>query len=223
MRMPGRSGMFSTQSPCSLRAGSIFMADSFMWASLIRQVYCVHHGSRFKGVDLTSLRVVSFRPQMAQRLLWRRPQTQRAAGFDLDQRCGAALCLYFGLALMKALHQRLQRLRRLPKHMGWTLLKQGRTTNRRRTTMKLATIALASAFALSSTFALAHSTHHKHKSGAKTYSTARNYGSYGRYYGGSGQYYGGSGQYYGGSGQYYGNPNNRGGLVGGDDPGTYKP
>src|SRR5215813_5662704 len=31
-------------------------------------------------------------------------------------------------------------------------------------------------------------------------------------------------RYYGGGySQYYGNPNNRGGLVGGDDPGTYRP
>jgi hypothetical protein len=79
--------------------------------------------------------------------------------------------------------------------------------------MKLATIALASAFALSSTFALAHTTHHKYRSGA--YSTARNYGSYSRNYGSYGRY--------GGYGRYYGNPNDRGGLVGGNDPGTYKP
>ncbi len=36
-----------------------------------------------------------------------------------------------------------------------------------------------------------------------------------RYYGGYGY-----GQSYGNYGRYYGNPNNRGGLVGGDDPGT---
>jgi hypothetical protein len=39
-----------------------------------------------------------------------------------------------------------------------------------------------------------------------------------RYYGGYGY-----GQSYGNYGQYYGNPNNRGGLVGGPDPGTYRP
>jgi hypothetical protein len=80
--------------------------------------------------------------------------------------------------------------------------------------MKLATIELASAFALSSTFALAytnqHRTYHHHhyhhyrgtvgKNSAPMRST--NYGGYG---------------------QYYGSPNNRGGLVGGSDPGTYKP
>jgi hypothetical protein len=75
--------------------------------------------------------------------------------------------------------------------------------------MKLATIALASAFALSSTVALAHSAHHKYRSSGKTYSTARNYGGYSRNYGSYGR--------------YYGNPNDRGGLVGGNDPGTYKP
>ncbi|MGY3618563.1 hypothetical protein ACVJGD_004759 [Bradyrhizobium sp. USDA 10063] len=78
--------------------------------------------------------------------------------------------------------------------------------------MKLATIALASAFALSSTFALAGTSHHKYgkyKSGARTHqgtvgmSSARtNKGSMGRYGGSS---------------------NDRGGLVGGADPGTYKP
>jgi hypothetical protein len=65
--------------------------------------------------------------------------------------------------------------------------------------MKLTTLALASAFALSSTLALAATSHHKHKSGAKTHTAgqSKNYG------------------------RYYGNPNNRGGLVGGDDSGTY--
>ncbi len=76
--------------------------------------------------------------------------------------------------------------------------------------MKLATIALASAFALSSTFALAATTHHKYKSGVRTHqgtvgmgrSTSRtNQGTVGM-----------------GRGS-----NNRGGLVGGADPGTYKP
>ncbi len=70
--------------------------------------------------------------------------------------------------------------------------------------MKLATVALVSAFALASTFALAHTTHHKYKSGVKTHYTAhpKSYRSYGR---------------------YRGNPNDRGGLVGGSDPGTYRP
>jgi hypothetical protein len=65
--------------------------------------------------------------------------------------------------------------------------------------MKLAAIALASAFALSSTYALAATQHHK--SGVKTHhsSHARNYAP---------------------NYAYAGNPNNRGGLVGGDDPGT---
>jgi hypothetical protein len=58
--------------------------------------------------------------------------------------------------------------------------------------MKLAAIALASAFALSSTYAVAATQHHK--SGAKKHQTYAN--------------------------TYAGNPNNRGGLVGGDDPGT---
>ena len=81
--------------------------------------------------------------------------------------------------------------------------------------MKLTTLALASAFALSSTFALAYTSHHKYRSGVRTYSAGhsmnygRSYGSYGRYYGGYGR--------------YYGSPNNRGGLVGGSDPGTYRP
>ncbi|SHH12421.1 hypothetical protein SAMN05443248_3768 [Bradyrhizobium erythrophlei] len=79
--------------------------------------------------------------------------------------------------------------------------------------MKLTTIALASAFALSSTFALAYTNHHRthhHRyhgyhgtvgmSSAPTYRGSTNYGGYGA-----------------------GNPNNRGGLVGGGDSGTYRP
>ena len=46
---------------------------------------------------------------------------------------------------------------------------------------------------------------------------------YGQYYGGYGQYNRGYGQYNRGYSQYYGNPNNRGGLVGGSDAGTYRP
>jgi hypothetical protein len=78
--------------------------------------------------------------------------------------------------------------------------------------MKLATIVLASAFALSSTLALAHSTshHHKYKSGVRSHqgtvgmSSTRSYGRQGQ-------------------GRYYGGANSGGGLVGGGDPGTYKP
>ena len=62
--------------------------------------------------------------------------------------------------------------------------------------MKLATIALASAFALSSTFALAATSHHKYKSGVRTHQGTVGMGR---------------------------GSNNRGGLVGGADPGTYKP
>ncbi|WP_426533318.1 hypothetical protein [Bradyrhizobium sp. McL0615] len=81
--------------------------------------------------------------------------------------------------------------------------------------MKLATLALASVFALSSTFALAatrhhYTSHHKYTSSHKYRTSARPYqGTVGM----------GGGSY----GQYYGNPNNRGGLVGGADPGTYRP
>ena len=56
--------------------------------------------------------------------------------------------------------------------------------------MKLTAIVLASAFALSSTYAVAATQHHKKHHG--TYAQSA----------------------------YAGNPNNRGGLVGGDDPGT---
>jgi hypothetical protein len=79
--------------------------------------------------------------------------------------------------------------------------------------MKLTTIALASAFALSSTFALAYTSHHKYRSGARTHqgtvgmSSARTPG---------------RSTNYGWSGGA-GGSNNRGGLVGGADPGTYKP
>jgi len=79
--------------------------------------------------------------------------------------------------------------------------------------MKLPTIPLASVFALSSTFALAtgyqstshpkykSASHHKYKSAARPYQ-----GTVGM-----------------GRSNYGGGPNNRGGLVGGDDAGTYKP
>jgi hypothetical protein len=82
--------------------------------------------------------------------------------------------------------------------------------------MKLTTLALASAFALSSTFALAHTNHHRSgvrihhgavgMSNAPTYPNARTYRGWMNY-----------GGYGGGSGD---GPNDRGGLVGGDDSGT---
>jgi hypothetical protein len=68
--------------------------------------------------------------------------------------------------------------------------------------MRLMAIALASAFALSSTYALAATQHHKYKSGVRTHQ-----GSYAR-------------SNYGPNYNYGGGPNNQGGLVGGDDPGT---
>jgi hypothetical protein len=74
--------------------------------------------------------------------------------------------------------------------------------------MKLATIALASAFALSSTFALAYTSHHKYRSGARTHQ-----GTVGM----------SSGRTSGRSTNSPASSNNRGGLVGGADPGTYKP
>ena len=79
-------------------------------------------------------------------------------------------------------------------------------------TMKLTTLALASAFALSSTFALAHTNPNHHRSGVRTHhgavgmSNARTYRGW---------------MNYGGYGGGYGDgPNDRGGLVGGDDSGT---
>jgi hypothetical protein len=82
--------------------------------------------------------------------------------------------------------------------------------------MKLATVALASVFALSSTFAVAethqYTSHHKYKSASH-----HKYKSAGRYQSGVRPYQGTVGM------GNYGNPNNRGGLVGGSDPGTYKP
>jgi hypothetical protein len=77
--------------------------------------------------------------------------------------------------------------------------------------MKLTTIALASVFALSSTLALAYTSHHR------TY----HHGYHG-YRGTAGM---SSARTYRGSTSYgaYGNPNDRGGLVGGSDSGTYRP
>jgi hypothetical protein len=80
--------------------------------------------------------------------------------------------------------------------------------------MKLATIALASAFALSSTFALAATSQHKHKSGVRTHQGTV----------GMGRSMNRTNQGAVGMGRYgAGNPNDRGGLVGGSDAGTYKP
>jgi hypothetical protein len=77
--------------------------------------------------------------------------------------------------------------------------------------MKFTTIALASALALSSTFALAYTSHHR------TYHHG--------YHGYRGTVGMSSGRTYRGSTGYgaYGNPNNRGGLVGGSDSGTFRP
>jgi hypothetical protein len=70
-------------------------------------------------------------------------------------------------------------------------------------------------------------------SGVRTHSMGhsknydRHYRSNGQYSGSNGQYFGSNGQYsgsfgrdYGGYSRYYGSPNDRGGLVGGDDAGT---
>ena len=83
--------------------------------------------------------------------------------------------------------------------------------------MKLATIALASVFALSSTFAVAqtrhhYTSHHKYTSGHKYKTGAR-----------PSQGTVGMGSSRTGLGRYGGSSNDRGGLVGGADPGTYKP
>ena len=78
--------------------------------------------------------------------------------------------------------------------------------------MKLTTIALAAAFTLSSTFAFAYTSHHRYRAGARTYYAGHSM-NYGRYRSSYGRYRGG----------YYGSPNNRGGLVGGSDAGTYRP
>ena len=79
--------------------------------------------------------------------------------------------------------------------------------------MKLATIALASAFALSSTFALAATSHHKYKSGVRTHQGTV----------GMGRSVNRTNQGTVGMGRGASGSNNRGGLVGGADPGTYKP
>jgi hypothetical protein len=96
--------------------------------------------------------------------------------------------------------------------------------------MKLATIALAAAFALSSTFALAATKHHK--SGARTQQRA--VGMNPTAYRGSMDYYGRNNPGWNNSGWNSGGwnnngwnpggvgPNNRGGLVGGSDTGTFR-
>ena len=81
--------------------------------------------------------------------------------------------------------------------------------------MKLATIALASVFALSSTFALAQQTKHQSTSQQK-YKSANKYKSGVRTQQGTV----GMGRSMNGPA---GGSNNRGGLVGGADPGTYRP
>jgi hypothetical protein len=95
--------------------------------------------------------------------------------------------------------------------------------------MKLTTLALASVFALpalafSSTFAHAYTNPNHHRSGVRTHHGAvrmnyaptyrgwMNYGGYNR----GPMNYGGDVE----AGRYGNGPNNRGGLVGGDDDGT---
>ena len=82
--------------------------------------------------------------------------------------------------------------------------------------MKLATIALASAFVLSTTLAFAGTSHHHHKYHRGYQGTVgMGYGQYGRSTVGTPA---------GGwtAPRSYGSPNNRGGLVGGSDVGTYR-
>jgi hypothetical protein len=84
--------------------------------------------------------------------------------------------------------------------------------------MKLMTLALASAFALSSTFALAHTNPNHHRLGVRTH-----HGAVGMRYAptyGVWSNYGGFGTPYVDGGGYGDGPNDRGGLVGGDDDGT---
>jgi hypothetical protein len=78
--------------------------------------------------------------------------------------------------------------------------------------MKLATIALASAFVLSTTLAFAHTYHHNYH-----HKHMRHMANHGATYRGT------VGMGRGSSPRYYGSPNDRGGLVGGSDAGTYKP
>ena len=80
--------------------------------------------------------------------------------------------------------------------------------------MKLATIALASVFALSSTFALAQT--------SRQYTTQHKYKSSNKYKSGVRTQQGTVGMGRSMNGGAAGS-NNRGGLVGGADPGTYKP
>jgi hypothetical protein len=84
--------------------------------------------------------------------------------------------------------------------------------------MKLMTLALASAFAHSSTFALAHTNPNHHRTGVRIHHSAVGM-RYAPTYGGWMNYGGFKGPYVDGGG-YGDGPNNRGGLVGGDDAGT---
>jgi hypothetical protein len=85
--------------------------------------------------------------------------------------------------------------------------------------MKLDTIALATAFALSSTSALAYTNHH-HRSGVWTHQGTVGMSS--ASYRGSMNSYGWNNNGWNNTGWNRG-PNNLGGLVGGDDAGTYRP
>jgi hypothetical protein len=84
--------------------------------------------------------------------------------------------------------------------------------------MKLTTLALASAFALSSTYALAYTNPNHHRSGVRTHHGAVGMGYTPTYRGWMN--YGGYRAPYVDGGGYGDGPNNRGGLVGGDDDGT---
>ena len=92
--------------------------------------------------------------------------------------------------------------------------------------MKLVTLALASAFALSSTFALAYTNPNHHRSGARTHHGAVGMSYAASTYRGRTNYggCGDNGGYLDGwcadGGRYGFGPNNRPGLVGGDDSGT---
>jgi hypothetical protein len=82
--------------------------------------------------------------------------------------------------------------------------------------MKLTTLALASAFALSSTFAVAYTYPHHHQSGVRTHHGTVGVSSAGMHRGSMNS----TNQGTVGMGR---GSNNKGGLVGGSDSGTYKP
>jgi hypothetical protein len=87
--------------------------------------------------------------------------------------------------------------------------------------MKLTTIALAAAFTLPSTFALAYTNHHR--SGVRTHHPATDYrGSMNSYDWSNNGWnnYGRNNNGWNYSDRYGDGPNNRPGLVGGDDDGT---